>query len=149
MKLILIISTIVTLSCNSKNETFTSDIRPYGVDISYSDNTGRSKCRDSEKSLDPEKLYLFFETEYDSDTISIWINKKKKDEIYISTNKSIGVAELITLDDINSIQDFEISKNHGPKATVILEDKTLNKWAINFLSDTLKVTTLNYGPCYE
>jgi hypothetical protein len=137
------------LSCNSKNENYTSDIRPYTVDISYSDNTARIKCRGSEKSLEPEKLYLFFETGYDSDTVSIWINKKKKDDIYISTNTRIGVAELIELDDINSINDFEISRNHGPKASVDLENKTLNKWAINFFRDTLKVTTLKYGPCYE
>lgn len=144
MKLILVISTIVLLGCNSKSENY-----PYTVDISYSDNTGRIKCRGSEKSLDPEKLYLFFETEYHSDTISIWVNKKKKDEIYISTNNKIGLAELIELDDINSISDFEVSKNNGPKASVDLENKTLNKWAINFFDDTLRVTTLKYGPCYE
>ena len=104
--------------------------------------------RRTERLLSKDTLYIFFETDFKSDTVDIKINDDKLQTLYLWTDNSVGVADM-THYDIKSVEQIEIRKNKGKPLTINLTDKTMNIWTVNFYEDTLRAQRRLYLQWYE
>lgn len=95
-------------------------------------------------------MYLFFENGFIEDTIDVFINSEDYSRrVTITTEPSLGIADVMVLHQIRAIESVQISKNNGKKLDFSLNNKEMNMWAINFWSDTLRANRLQYAPMYE
>lgn len=119
------------------------------VKIDYEDTMGRGKCRQGNGHLFQDTLYLFFEADFQDDSVKVYVNGKEKERRVLRTSPAVGLADLIEIDSIQLINTFEIQINDGPTGQVRLENPSKHIWAVNFYSDTLRINYLTHGPCYE
>jgi hypothetical protein len=118
----------------------------YNDNIEYS-NPERAQKR-TERLLSRDTLYIYFESEFQSDTVDIKINNEQPRTLYLKTD-NIGLSDMVHYGDIKKIDKIEIRKNNGRPLTINLADKRMNIWAVNFYTDTLRARRKNYAPMYE
>src|SRR5687768_11515768 len=151
MKCIILLTGLFIISCVGRQETKNGE--KYSTVVHYSDdfeyhNPEREQRR-TERLLSRDTLYVFFETEFKSDTVDIAINNGEPRILYLKTDNSIGVAGMAHYGDIKSIDKIEIRKNNGTPLTINLTDKKMNLWTVNFYGDTLRAQRRKYLPWYE
>ena len=148
--MILLIGLFIT-SCadrqESKNGEKYSTVVYYSDDFEYH-NPERQQRR-TDRYLSRDTLYIFFETDFESDTVDIKINKGSARTLYLNTDDAIGVADMVHYGDIKSIHEIQIIKNNGRPLTINLTDRTMNLWVVNFYRDTLRAQRRKYLPTYE
>lgn len=124
----------------------------YSTTVDYEDDleyrNPELNQRRTERLLSKDTLYIFFETDFKSDTVDITINDDKLQTLYLWTDNSIGVADMAHYD-IQSVEKIEIRKNKGKPLTINLTDKTMNIWTVNFHQDTLRAQRRKYLQWYE
>lgn len=151
IKSLILLTGLFISSCVGRQETKMGE--KYSTVVYYNDdfeyrNPERQQIR-TDKYLSRDTLYIFFETDFKSDTVDIKINKGSTRTLYLNTDHSIGVADMVHYGDIKSINEIEIIKNNGTPLTINLIDKTMNLWTVNFYGDTLRAQRTKYLPTYE
>ena len=147
----ILLTGLFIISCTSRRETEYGE--KYSTVVYYNDdfeyhNPEREQRR-TERLLSQDTLYIFFETDFKSDTVDVRINNGEPRTLYLETNHSIGVADMVHYGDIKSIDEIEIRKNSGTPLTISLTDKKMNLWAVNFYGDTLRAQRRKYLSWYE
>ncbi|MBX2967720.1 MAG: hypothetical protein KF845_16380 [Cyclobacteriaceae bacterium] len=141
---------LLIISCTGRQEIKGGE--KYSIAVFYNDNNEyhnpEKEQRRTERLLSRDTLYIFFETDFKSDTVDIKVNNNKPQTLYLLTDNSIGVADMAHYD-INSVDKIEIRKNNGKPLTINLTDKTMNLWTVNFYNDTLRAQRRKYLPWYE
>jgi hypothetical protein len=95
-------------------------------------------------------LYLFFEQSFKDDTIDIYLNENNISERkIITTEESLGLADVFQLKNIDSIYSINIRMNSGPILSIRTVNSEKNIWRIGFWSDTLRAQPLRSPPMYE
>lgn len=150
-KIIVLITGLIITSCaarqESKNGENYSTIVYYNDDIEYYDPE-RAQER-TERALSRDSLYIFFETDFDTDTVDIKINNGRPKTFHITNDYFSGLSTMINYGDIEEINQVEIRKNNGRPLTIRLTDKTMNIWTVRYYSDTLQAQRRIYMPTYE
>ena len=118
---------------NKNGEKYTTAVY-YNDDFKYSD-IERQQWH-TNRLINADTLYIFFENNFASDTIEIKIDGKTR-TLYLTTDPSISFADMIKYGDINSIDRIEIVKNNGAPLILNITDKTMNLWSVTFWNDTL------------
>jgi hypothetical protein len=151
IKLIITIVGLIFISCTDRKEIRSGE--KYSTDVNYHDdneypNPERNQIR-TERLLSRDTLYIFFEGDFKSDTVDVRVNDGYSKILFLTTDKSLGLAGLAHYGDIKSIEKIEIKKNSGIPLTIQLTDKSMNIWTVNFYNDTLWAQRRRYLPWYE
>jgi len=101
----------------------------------------------NDRYLNDGKLYLFFESHFNNDTITVRANNEIFTEKIIKTDQSTGLAYVVKIDNINEIRNIAISVNHGKEA--IFEVDASNQVEIDFRNKKLSVRFLANVPYYD
>jgi hypothetical protein len=138
-KTLVLLSGLFISSCavrqeNKNREKYTTAVY-YNDDFEYQDI--ESQQRRTDRLIHPDTLYIFFENTFASDTVDIKIDGEKTRTLYVTTDPSIALADMIKYGDINSIDRIEIVKNSGSPLIFEITDKTMNLWSVTFWNDTL------------
>lgn len=151
-KYLIILMALLITSCVGKQEAKTDGER-YSTVVYYEDDY---EYRDPEKAqsrtdrlLSRDTLYIYFESDFNSDTVDVKINNQNNRTLYLSTDNSVGLADMQYFGTIKSIDKIEITKNNGKPLTINLTDKTMNIWTVQFYSDTLRAQRRKYLQWYE
>jgi hypothetical protein len=150
IKLLILLTVLFITACVSIHETKNGEV--YSTVVHYNDdfeyhNPEREQKR-TERLLSRDTLYIFFETDFKSDTVIVRINDERNRTFYLTTDY-IGVADMAPYGQINSIDKIEIRKNNGDPLIINLTDKKMNLWAVNFYRDTLRAQRRKYLSYYE
>ena len=146
-----LLASIFIASCSNSQENENGE--KYSILVESNDdrhyhNPEREKKR-TERYLSNDSLYIFFETDYSSDTIDIKINGTHSKTLYLTTDESVGVADMANFGKIEAIDKIEIRKNRGTPLVINLKDKSMNLWTVNFYLDTLRANRRKYLAWYE
>src|SRR5262245_57084915 len=106
----LFISSCVVRQENTNGEKYATAVY-YNDDFQYHDIESRK--RHTDRLINSDTLYIFFEYDFDSDTVNVKIDNEKMRTLYLTTDRSIDVADMIKHGNINSIDRIEIIKNNG------------------------------------
>lgn len=150
IKNLLLLTGLFITSCVSRQEKIDGEV--YSTVVYYNDNfeyhsPEREQTR-TDRLLSDDTLYIFFETEFESDTVEIKIKDRDTKTLYLTTSY-IGLADAAQYGGIESIDKIEIKKNNGRLLTINLNDKAMNLWAVNFYNDTLRAERRKYLSWYE
>jgi hypothetical protein len=123
----------------------TKDRNAYVTIIDYVDKTNRLKGR---FSTSQDSLYIFFEEHFKQDKLELEVGKDRR-KIYLESNPIIGLADVQIFGNINDVKKFTISLNGRHIEKIEIKDPSMNKWAVNFYRDTIRITVLKYAPFYD
>jgi hypothetical protein len=132
----------------SKRQEITNGER-YCIVGNYADSTNRIPRASFDERIDGNILYLFFEEGFDSDTITIRKNNEREIRTLHLRSDAFGLSDYTEYGCMQSIKAIEIRKNNGDPMTIEIREGWMNKWAINFRSDTLIAQVLKHAPYYE
>ncbi|MEQ9147322.1 MAG: hypothetical protein RLP13_03520, partial [Cytophagales bacterium] len=130
---LVLLASILIASCSSSQKTENGEkysILVESIDDRHYHNPEREKKR-TERYLSNDSVYIFFETDYSSDTIDIKINSTHSKTLYLTTDESVGVADMANFGQIETIDKIEIRKNQGSPLIINLKDKSMNLWTVN------------------
>jgi hypothetical protein len=113
--------------------------------IDYEDRTNRLE---GHRLLSKDSLFIFFEEHFNGDTVDIAFGQDKR-RIRLKTDPSTGVSKLETFGNIKDNDKFTISLNGRQEQIILIKNTSMNKWAVNFWNDTLKITVLKFAPFYD
>jgi hypothetical protein len=130
----LFISSCAVRQENKNREKYITAVY-YNDDFEYHDIESQQRLTD--RLIHADTLYIFFENNFASDTVDIKIDGEKPRTLYLTTDQSIAVADMIKYGDINSIDRIEIVKNNGAPLIFEITDKSMNLWSVTFWNDTL------------
>src|SRR5687767_8175959 len=120
MKCIILLTGLFIISCVGRQETKNGE--KYSTVVHYSDDfeyhDPEREQRRTERLLSRDTLYIFFETDFKSDTVDIKINNGNAHALYLTTDHSIGVADMAHYGGIESIDKIEIRKNSENPLTI-------------------------------
>ncbi len=135
-----------TIGCTLNSDSNTGS--GYMTKVDYENNSiGRKR---TSKYISNKGLYLFFEQGFLKDTIDISINNEPySSRLYMTTEEYLSLATMVEFQNIDQIETVEIRKNKGRVLQIILDDKRMNIWGINYWSDTLRAYWYKYPPVYE
>lgn len=141
---------IFTTSCmNMKDDNIGEQyvtVVKYTDDINY--RRAEHQQERTDRHLSHDTLYVFFENGFKSDTIDIKINRTKVKTLFLTTDESLGLANMAHFGNINSIDRIDIIKNRGPALTINLNDKQMYIWTVNFYDSTLEANARKYLQYY-
>jgi len=135
---ILLLSVFLEMSCSK-------DRNDYVTIIDYVDNTNRRK---GPFTASQDSLYIFLEENFKKDTLELGVGEDIR-RIYLESNPINGIADFQIFGNINDIKEFKIALNGRPAHKVEIKNPLMNKWAVNFHRDTLRITVLKYAPFYD
>ena len=139
MRISILLPALLVSACavrqESKNGEKYSTAVYYNDDFRYHDI--ESAQRRTNRLINPDTLYIFFENEFELDTVEINIDGKKTQTLYLTTDQGIELADMVKYGDIKSIDKIEIAKNNGAPLIFEITDKAMNLWSVTFWNDTL------------
>ena len=138
--------TIGLLACSEKKDCIGENY--YTKVITDSSEITDRRVRE-QRFIEKDKLYIFFQRGFESDTIDVFVNKKFNQTTHCTTNKSIESCGGFTLDNISSISEISFRKNCGSLLKVPIIENQGNIIALDFREDTLKATIMVYPNIYE
>ncbi len=94
-------------------------------------------------------LYLFFESEFVNDTITILINDTKKSEYVLNTEYSTGIAKVVELDDFKEIRNVGVSINSSPSIRFDIVDSKMNLIGIDKSVNQVNIKFYTKVPIYD
>jgi hypothetical protein len=135
---VLLISVFLEMSCSK-------DRNDYVTIVDYVDNTNRRK---GPFTASQDSLYIFLEENFNKDTLELEVGEDRR-RIYLESNPIIGLADVQIFGNIDHVKEFKISLNDRHVHKVEIKNPSMNKWAVNFHLDTLRITVLKYAPFYD
>jgi len=111
----------------------------YNVSIKYID--------DGQCTLNIDTVFLFFEGDFNKDTIDILLNHEIFLREIISTEPSTGLAKEVKIPNASEIASIEIGINMGRLAKVEI-DKGIRILGVGFSLDNLRISVYSKFPRY-
>jgi hypothetical protein len=129
------------------NKPATED-KKYQTFVDY--NYDKSQINRPSNRLSENTLYLFFEQNFENDTIDIYLNANKTSiRKIITTEDMLSLADVFEFNDIESLHSIKIRMNSGPALLINTKTKEKNIWWVGFWSDTLRAQPYRNAPIYD
>lgn len=125
-KKVLIFSILVILITSCVRENHKSHYCKYDIKIQYAQNKDTVSNNLKRPKLAKDSLHLFFESRFDNDRVTLYVNKKVVFDDTITTNYSVGLAKYLELGKLSKIHSLGIRVNNGNLAFAELGRKHLN-----------------------
>lgn len=126
MKIIIVVAVLTSILLFGCKNADTQQRNPYNFSLIY-DYTHPVEREDKYRSKFSEnKLYLFIESDFNNDTISLKIDKRDEIINIVKTEPSSGLAKVIEIDNIESISRVYFSINNSPIISFEIFDKKNN-----------------------
>ncbi len=129
------------LSCEKKPTNL------YEVEIDYN-LFGKYSPRNN-KCISSDSLYIFYETNFDNDTINIYVGNETCSSPNIHTDFRLGFADYHCFALEKLKHSLGIQLNDGKIAHVSIDSLKSNRLAVLYHQNVLEIRVLNYTPSYE
>lgn len=140
-----IILFILILSLFFQLTNCTQEKKEYATIVDY---IGKTDRRDGPFVFSNDTLWIFFEENFNQDTVDLTFGQNK-DKLVLTTNLNVGLSMIQKFASFGRINEFKISLNGRQEQLVKIKNRRMNKWAINFMNDTLYISVLNKNPFYD